>query len=151
MKKNKMAHGSRKSFPTSEIILACSVLGFLGGCATQPESHVLSSPPPVEPTSSVASTTTTTTNITTSDTTGQKTIIVTQAQPPPKQNVIIARPDQPTAAHVWIDGYWTWRNSRYEWMPGHWELPESSGATWVPPHTEKEGTGYRFYEGYWKY
>jgi len=32
---------------------------------------------------------------------------------------------QPSSQHVWIAGYWTWRNDRYEWMAGHWALPRA--------------------------
>ncbi len=74
------------------------------------------------------------------------TIIVTQAPPALQQEVVLARP---SADHVWIAGYWTWRDNRYEWMAGHWELPPSSSATWVSPRWEQEGNAYRFYEGHW--
>ena len=75
------------------------------------------------------------------------TIIVTQAPPALQQEVVLA---QPSSQHVWIAGYWTWRNDRYEWMAGHWELPPNSGSVWVGPRWEQEGNAYRFYEGYWK-
>ena len=56
---------------------------------------------------------------------------------------------QPTPQHVWLAGFWTWRNDRYEWMAGHWELPPNSGSVWVSPRWEQQGNAYRFYEGYW--
>jgi len=71
---------------------------------------------------------------------------VTQTPPPPQAEVVIA---QPSPRHVWIPGYWTWRNDEYEWMAGHWELPPNSGSVWVAPRWEQEGNAYRFYEGYW--
>lgn len=74
------------------------------------------------------------------------TIVVTQAPPAIQQEVVLARP---SSNHVWIPGYWTWRNERYEWMAGHWELPPNASATWVNPRWEREGNAYRFYEGYW--
>jgi len=74
-------------------------------------------------------------------------IIVTQAPPAPPPQVVVA---QPTPNHVWIPGYWTWRNERYEWMAGHWEVPPRAGAQWVNPRWENEGNAYRFFEGYWK-
>ena len=74
------------------------------------------------------------------------TIIVTQAPPALQQEVVLA---QPSPQHVWLAGYWTWRDARYEWMAGHWELPPNSGSVWVAPRWEREGNAYRFYEGYW--
>jgi hypothetical protein len=74
------------------------------------------------------------------------TVIITQAPPALQTEVVLARP---SPDHVWIPGYWTWRDSRYEWMAGHWEVPPHSSSTWIAPHYEPENGGYRFYEGYW--
>jgi hypothetical protein len=71
---------------------------------------------------------------------------VAQAPPAAQPEVVVARPGPD---YLWVPGYWTWRDSRYEWMAGHWEVPPHSGAVWVPPHWEPESGGYRFYEGYW--
>jgi len=74
------------------------------------------------------------------------TIIVAQAPPSLQAEVVLARP---SPDHVWIAGYWTWRDSRYEWMAGHWELPPHSNSAWVAPRWEPENGSFRFYEGYW--
>jgi hypothetical protein len=74
------------------------------------------------------------------------TTVVTQAPPALQQEVVLA---QPSTRHVWLAGYWTWRNDQYEWMAGHWELPPNSGSAWVAPRWEQEGAAYRFHEGYW--
>ena len=74
------------------------------------------------------------------------TMIVTEAPPALQQEVVLA---QPSPQHVWLGGYWTWRNDRYEWMAGHWELPPSSSSAWVAPRWQQEGNAYRFTEGYW--
>ena len=149
------------------LLAACGVgLLFFSGCVTEPESHVLSSPPPPVPASTVAGTatqpttvttvpaaenvpssTTTTTTTTADGVTRQQTVVVNSAPPVVQQEVVLARP---SAQHVWVPGYWTWRNNRYEWMAGHWEIPPFSGATWVAPHTEPVNGAYRFYEGYWR-
>src|SRR5271166_1102576 len=160
------------------VLALCGAFGLLlAGCSTEPDSHVVSAPPP--PTRAVASTTTITTvpmavanptvvvanpaYVTTSAavpvvvanpayvTTSAavpvvSTTVVTQAPPAPQQEVVLA---QPTSQHVWLAGYWTWRNERYEWMAGHWELPPSSNSAWVSPRWEQQGNAYRFYEGYW--
>jgi hypothetical protein len=148
-----------RQFPP--IIACCGVLGLFAGCATEPESHMLSSPPPPAPTSTVMTTTTTTpvtvaspavvvgnqAYVTTSTATpAVSTIIVTQAPPAMQQEVVLARP---SSQHVWIAGFWTWRDSRYEWMAGHWELPPNSNSVWVAPRWEQQGNAYKFYEGYW--
>jgi hypothetical protein len=77
---------------------------------------------------------------------GASSIVVMQAPPAAQQEVPTARP---SADHVWVAGYWTWRNNQYQWMAGHWEIPPRGGAVWVPPRWQPEGTSWRFYEGYW--
>jgi hypothetical protein len=134
----------------------CGVLGLLAGCASEPDSHVVSAPPPPAPTRTMTTTTTTTTPVavvvqnpgyvTTATPAVMSTTVVTQAPPALQQEVVLA---QPTSQHRWLAGYWTWRNDRYEWMAGHWELPPSSGSVWVTPRWEQQGNAYRFYEGYW--
>jgi hypothetical protein len=74
------------------------------------------------------------------------TMIITQAPPALQQEVVLA---QPSPSYVWLPGYWTWRNDRYEWMAGHWELPPGSSTVWTAPRWQQEGNAYRFYEGYW--
>jgi len=139
----------------SPIIACCGVLGLFAGCATEPESHMLSAPPPPTPANTVMTTTTTTTPVTVANpayvttstaTPVVSTIIVTQAPPALQQEVVLARP---SPQHVWLGGYWTWRDSRYEWMAGHWELPPNSNSVWVAPRWEQQGNAYKFYEGYW--
>jgi hypothetical protein len=73
--------------------------------------------------------------------------VVVQAPPAPQAPQAI--PAQPSAQHVWLGGYWTWRNDRYEWMAGHWELPPFGGARWENPRVESEAGAFRFYEGRW--
>jgi hypothetical protein len=141
-------------------LAACGAIAFLGGCSSEPDSHLVSAPPPAPPgtTTSVVTTQTTTAPVQTQTvytqpqtvytTQGQptNTIIVTQAPPAVQAEVILARP---SPDHVWIAGYWTWRENRYEWMAGHWELPPHSNSVWVAPRWEPENGSYRFYEGYW--
>lgn len=142
-------------------VVACfGVLGLLAGCASRPESHVVSAPPPAAPTRSVTTTTTTTTPDTvpgvvvgnptrvtyaTAAPAGN-TYVVTEAPPALQQEGVLA---QPSANHVWVAGYWSWHNSRYEWTAGHWELPPNSRSTWVAPVWRQQDNGYKFTEGYW--
>ncbi len=75
------------------------------------------------------------------------TTIVTQTPPGLQTEVPLA---QPSSSHLWVPGYWTWQNERYEWRSGHWELPPNSSSVWIAPRWEREGASYRFYEGYWQ-
>lgn len=144
------------------VLALCGALGLLAGCVSEPESHLVSAPPPPEPTKAVMTTTTTTSTpvvvaapgvvvaspgyVTASAAPVISTAIITQAPPAMQQEVVLA---QPSTQHVWLPGYWTWRNDRYEWMAGHWELPPSTGTVWVAPRWERQGNAYKFYEGYW--
>lgn len=75
-------------------------------------------------------------------------IIVTPVAPPPvQQEVVLARPSM---QHQWVAGYWVWREDHYEWMAGHWVVPPQPNSVWVMPRWDREGSAYRFYEGYWK-
>ncbi len=135
-------------------LLCCSLLGFAAGCTSATNSHLVSAPPPPTPTKTMTTTTVTTTpaaepavTVTNPDhSTSSTTTVITQVPPALQQEVPIA---QPSKNHVWLAGYWTWQNDRYEWMSGHWELPPSAASTWIGPRWDKSGNSYRFYEGYW--
>ena len=144
-------------------LAVCGALAIFAGCASE-ESHVVSAPPPAPATTTVTTQTTqsqpmvvqsptyvTTTNpgttsYTTTTANPTTTYVVTSAPPALQEEVVLARP---SGDYVWVHGYWTWRESRYQWMAGHWELPPYKGSSWIPPHTEQEGNAYRFYEGHW--
>jgi hypothetical protein len=132
------------------VFACCGALGLLAGCASGPESHVVSAPPPSDPTRSVTTTTTTVGNpayvAATTATPIVSTTIVTEAPPALQSEVVLA---QPSAKDVWVAGYWTWRDQQYEWMAGRWELPPNSRSVWVSPRWEQQGNAYKFYEGYW--
>jgi hypothetical protein len=164
MKTNTSTPSSRATILAPAFAL-CGALAIFAGCASE-DSHVVSAPPPSPTTTQVTTTQTTqsvpmvvqsptyvtTTNPgTTSYTTSNpnpavNTVIVTSALPAPQEEVVLARP---TGDYMWVPGYWTWRESRYQWMAGHWELPPYRGSNWIAPHTEQEGNAYRFYEGHW--
>jgi hypothetical protein len=144
----------------TSVFAFCGALGLLAGCASEPESHMVSAPPPPAPTRSVTTTTTTTTpdtmpavvagnpaNVTiASATPGVSTIIVTEAPPALQPEVVLA---QPSPNYVWVAGYWTWHTNGYQWVAGHWELPPRPGSVWVAPTWQQQGNAYKFTEGYW--
>ena len=135
-------HTSRANSFTP-ILVVCGLAAFIGGCASEPESHVVSAPPPGAPVAAQAPVV----YSTPAPASTQSTIVVTQAPPAAQQEVVTARP---SSTHVWVGGYWTWRNNRYEWVPGNWVVPPRASATWIPPRWEAEGGAYRFYEGRWE-
>ena len=137
-----------------------SVIGLMAGCASEPLSHMVSAPPPSAPVAAntalaasapVMTTTQTTQTIptgtlVTTQSQPVSTILVTQAPPTVPTELILA---QPSPAHAWVAGYWTWRSNQYQWMAGHWEVPPYSNAKWTTPRWQTENGAYRFYEGYW--
>jgi len=160
---------SRATWQLAQVSLLTSALAMLAGCSSEPVSHVVSAPPPGTPqtqlvvaqpqqaTQVVVAQQPNSQMVVATQPNGQLvavptaqapgTIIVMQAPPQLQQEVVLA---QPSSDHKWVPGYWTWRDARYEWMAGHWELPPSSGATWIAPHSERLSNGtFRFYEGYW--
>lgn len=146
------------------LLALCSAIALTAGCVSEPESHVVSGPPPPAPVlvaggGAVVATTQpmTTTTQTTQQTPNGGTIVTTQTQPagtiivqqaPPAMvtEVVVARP---SSSHVWIAGYWTWRENKYQWVAGHWTIPPYANATWTPPRWHAESGAYRFYEGAW--
>lgn len=143
---------------------AAAALAAFAGCASDPDSHLVSAPPPPAPTvapGAVPPATVYTTPaqqvvvaqpqavVTPATATTPATVtsyVVTQAPPAAQPEAVPARP---SSSHVWVSGYWTWQNSRYAWMAGHWEVPPYTGAAWVNPRWEPEGGSFRFYEGHW--
>jgi hypothetical protein len=119
-------------------VLVAGGLALLGGCSSDPESHVVSAPPPqvvVVQQPQMA--------------TPQGTIVVTQA-PPAAPQMVYAQPARPTSDHVWVEGHWTIRDGRYAWVEARWEMPPRSDARWIAPRWERSSNGsYIFYEGYW--
>jgi hypothetical protein len=141
---------------TSSLFTICGVLGLLAGCASEPESHLVTAPPPAAPTTTQTVVVTQPQQVvvaqpqqvvtTIAVPSNGTSYVVMQAPPAPQPEAVPARP---SSQHVWINGYWTWQNNRYAWMAGHWEVPPSSNAVWVNPRVESDGGAYRFYEGHW--
>ena len=73
-------------------------------------------------------------------------VVVVEAPPPPRHEV---RMERPAPDYVWVDGYWAWRGRHHEWVPGRWERPPHSHATWIAPRWEHRNGSYVFIEGTW--
>ena len=142
-----------KTRPARAAFLVCSGVALLfAGCATEPESHVVSAPPPAGAPLASSSPVVVQTPVVGQASSGSaspastQAVVVTQAPPALQSEPVL---EQPTTRHVWIPGYWTYRDNRYVWIAGRWELPPTPDARWSAPRWEREGSGYRFYEGYW--
>ena len=149
---------SNRSIPFVPLVAISAMLGLMAGCASEPASYVVSAPPPPPPVAATVAasvpatiTTQTTQNtptgtVVTTQTQPVSTIVVTQAPPAPRQEAVLA---QPSSAHLWVPGYWTWRTNQYQWIAGHWEVPPYPNAKWTAPRWQTESGAYRFYEGFW--
>lgn len=75
-------------------------------------------------------------------------VVVTEAPPPPRTETMGTAPD---AAHVWVEGYWTYADDKWVWIPGHWELRPRPDAVWVPGHWDKnlDRPGWSWTPGHW--
>ncbi|HEX2861511.1 MAG TPA: YXWGXW repeat-containing protein [Lacunisphaera sp.] len=134
------SRSSRRTMAQAAVVVGTALL--FAGCGSTPESHVVSAPPPAAPGAVVMAA-----QQPQAVPSQPAQVVVVQAPPAMQQEVVQARP---SSDHVWIAGYWTWRNNRYEWVAGRWELPPRSAAVWVAPRWERLNDGtYRFYEGYW--
>lgn len=150
--KSQRTQNSKSSRRIPLLTLAALPL-LLAGCGSYPESNVVSAPPPQvvqPPPQQVIVTQQPTAQVVTATPTANGQLIINQAPPAPQQTVVLTQPPRPSSSHVWLEGYWTWRNERYEWVAAHWEAPPFSGAKWIAPRSERLSDGnYRFYEGYW--
>lgn len=73
---------------------------------------------------------------------------IAQAPPPIRHEVVVER-TRPSHDHVWIEGYWVWREGHHVWITGHWERPPHPHMVWIAPRWEHRHEGYVFIEGYW--
>lgn len=75
-------------------------------------------------------------------------VYITTAPPPPRTVIIPARP---SAASVWISGYWSWTGAEFVWVDGRWDRnPPRPGAQWVPDQWVKTSKGWYRQPGRWK-
>jgi hypothetical protein len=73
--------------------------------------------------------------------------IIAQAPPEPR---VEAPGAPPGSSYVWQSGYWLNQSGRWVWLPGHWEMRPSPGATWVPGHWDNTARGWVWTPGHWK-
>lgn len=73
-------------------------------------------------------------------------IVLHDAPPPPRHEM---RGSRPSRDHVWVNGYWGYRDGRREWVSGHWVVPPH-GRHWVEPRWERRGHDYVYVDGSWR-
>lgn len=136
----------RETIPVVASILIAGGLAILAGCASEPETHVVSAPPP----NVVVPVTTAPAQVVVAQAPGQTGAVILNQAPPAGPQVVVTPPARPASDYVWVDAHWTYRNERYEWVNGAWERPPVAGAYWIPPRSERQSNGnYLFYEGHW--
>lgn len=69
--------------------------------------------------------------------------------PPPMRHEY--RPFCPSPHHVWIGGYWSWRQpfGDWVWIDGYWGLPPSPGVVYVGPRYVQVDGGVEYVDGGW--
>ena len=71
------------------------------------------------------------------------------APPAVRREVVTVRP---SARHIWVPGYWHWREEgkAWGWVAGAWALPPHLHATWVGPRYERRGGEWIYSSGHWR-
>lgn len=67
--------------------------------------------------------------------------------PPSSPIEIMVAP--PSAYHVWVPGYYTYRGGTYVWIKGSYQVPPR-GKIYVPGQWQKTNRGYKHSHGQWK-
>jgi WXXGXW repeat (2 copies) len=78
-------------------------------------------------------------------TTGE--VVVTETPPPPRREVIGVAPGP---SYVWVRGYWVFRDHRWVWVPGHYQLRPRTTAVWVEGHWDHTVRGWVWTPGHWE-
>ncbi|MDS4040927.1 MAG: YXWGXW repeat-containing protein [Candidatus Competibacter sp.] len=71
-----------------------------------------------------------------------------RTEPPPLRAEIVTV--APSPQHVWMPGYWTWRDDDWVWQPGYWEARPYAMTEWVPGQWVATTDGWLWKKGYWR-
>jgi len=72
---------------------------------------------------------------------------ITTGRPPALRHE--RRGPRPGRDYVWVSGFWHSDGGRWQWVPGRWEAPVSSGAYWIAPRYIRSDRGYIYEPGHW--
>jgi hypothetical protein len=75
-------------------------------------------------------------------------VTVNIAPPPPRVEV---RTVQPSANHMWVNGYWAWRYGQHVWIQGHWAMAPNQGMIWEPARWVNRNGAWVFVDGHWRW
>jgi hypothetical protein len=73
-----------------------------------------------------------------------------QVPMPPPRPRRERRPRGAPPGQVWIPGAWTWNNTAYDWVAGHFEAPPRPRARWVAPMVIRRGRRWQMNPGGWR-
>ena len=76
--------------------------------------------------------------------------VTVDAVPPPPPPPYDLQTAQPTTSAIWVVGFYDWDGYRYNWVPGHWEVPPPNAVVFVRPHWRYRGGTYVYIRGYWR-
>ena len=68
--------------------------------------------------------------------------------PPPPPPRIAHRPNM-RRGHVWVDGHWEWRGTRYRWVDGYW-LQARRGYAYQQPQWVQRNGQWTYIRGDWR-
>lgn len=117
--------------------LLCAALISLAGCATPSRQPVAFGPlqpggPVYEPRELVV----------------EKTL---PAEPPPGTYFEESKAAPPGMSDpYWIRGYWGWKDSDWEWIPGRWVERPRPGLIWINARSYSVGPRVFWVTGYWE-
>lgn len=68
---------------------------------------------------------------------------------PPRDRVEI-RTVAPGRGYVWVQGYYRWTGSGYDWAPGRWESVSAGHRSWSAGRWRHTRQGWYWQEGRWR-
>jgi hypothetical protein len=73
------------------------------------------------------------------------------AIPPRPTNYNVVTTASPGPGYVYVEGYYNWNGSRYDWVPSGWVRTPAPTAVWQPAHWQRAEGGYVWVGGAWRY
>ena len=74
-------------------------------------------------------------------------LYVHRRPPRARLEVVVAAPGP---GHVWVSGWWVWRNNDYRWEPGRWMPIPNGRRQWDHGRWRHDRYGWFWSEGRWR-